>query len=216
MYSKLRSRDEFQERCSTATNLSFSPSSPNLSLMNAPTCPQFFVLFLSLQAAGILVALANPAYGPEEFSHAVKLVQAKMVVTSDSSVEQVIKVGLKRSQIILFGPKSKQNESLPEFRELALQSFSESQKVLDSSGASALRSDSLAAICYSSGTTSLPKSVALSHKNLIAESESLRSTPGFSAGKPEPVLNSLPAFHIAGLETILYALREREYSRAKD
>lgn len=96
--------------------------------MSVPTSPQFFVLFLPLQAAGILVALANPAYGREEFAHVLNLVQAKVVVTTDASVPQVTEVGVKRSQIVLFGSKSKENEDLPEFRELALQSFQEAHK----------------------------------------------------------------------------------------
>lgn len=179
--------------------------------MSVPTSPQFFVLFLALQAAGILVALANPAYGKEEFAHALNLVQAKAVVTTDAIVRQVTDVGVKRSQIVLFGPKSKENEDLPEFRELALESFQEAQQVLDSSGASKLKSDTLAMICYSSGTTSKPKAVGISHKNVIAECESTRSIPGHKAAGPEQILNCLPTFHIAGLATILFALREREY-----
>lgn len=113
----------------------------------------------------MLVALANPAYGPEEFSHSIDLVQAKIVVTTDASVQQVSSIGVKRSQIVLFGPKSKENDALPEFRELALDSLQAAQHVLQSSGASSLRSDSLAAICFSSGTTGLPKGKRLLQLN---------------------------------------------------
>lgn len=172
------------------------------------------MLFLCLQAAGLLVSLANPAYGPAEFKHAVELVQAKVVVTADSLVSQTLSAGVSRSQIVLFGPKSKENDSLPEFRELALQSFEEAQKVLKDSGASSLTSDKFAAICFSSGTTGLPKGVVLKHLNIIAESDSLTLNPGFRNG-PENVVNSLPCFHIAGLASTLHALIERELTRER-
>lgn len=169
------------------------------SLMSVPTGPLFFLLFCSLQAAGIIASLANPVYGEAELAHAVKVVGAKFVVTTEESIAQCLKIGVKKSQIILFGSKSDQSQDFSEFRQLALDSFNQSRGVLKASGAAFLTSDSPAAICFSSGTTGLPKAVMISGMNLIFQSDSVRLVPGFSSGEREATLTALPAFHIAGL-----------------
>ncbi|KAF0116218.1 MAG: malonyl-CoA synthase [Rhodospirillaceae bacterium] len=57
--------------------------------------------------------------------------------------------------------------------------------------------DDVAAILYTSGTTGRPKGAMLSHRNLAANGEALRTSWAFTAG--DVLLHALPVFHAHGL-----------------
>lgn len=60
-----------------------------------------------------------------------------------------------------------------------------------------VRSDDLAALLYSSGTTGHPKGIMLSHRNLVANTEVLVEYWGFS--RRDVLLHALPVYHVHGL-----------------
>ena len=61
----------------------------------------------------------------------------------------------------------------------------------------ARKSDDLAALLYSSGTTGVPKGIMLTHGNLLSNTQSLLAAWEFSS--QDRLLHALPIFHVHGL-----------------
>ncbi|MGD9704101.1 MAG: class I adenylate-forming enzyme family protein [Acidimicrobiia bacterium] len=77
------------------------------------------------------------------------------------------------------------------------------ETMLDHAGAGGIRSDTLASISYTGGTTGLPKGVMQSHGNLVANAKHvLLQNPLYPDDR---FLHSAPMFHAAGVANI-YAL----------
>jgi long-chain acyl-CoA synthetase len=66
----------------------------------------------------------------------------------------------------------------------------------------AVGGDDLALIAYTSGTSGLPKGAMLTHANLRANLEQMKSSP-IAIGPEDAVLCVLPLFHIFGLNVVL-------------
>lgn len=129
------------------------------------------------------VAPLNPAYTADEFDYYLKDLEADLLLVEAGFRSPVLDVannlGIKTIEIdadqgsagLTFGPdgESRQRRTL----------------------------DNIALILHTSGTTSKPKMVPLSQKNLLASAENIASTLELTAN--DHCLNVMPLFHIHGL-----------------
>ncbi len=129
------------------------------------------------------VAPLNPAYTADEFDYYLKDLEADLLLVEAGFRSPVLDVannlGIRTIEIdaelgsegLTFGPvgESRQRRTL----------------------------DNIALILHTSGTTSKPKMVPLSQKNLLASAENIASTLELTAN--DHCLNVMPLFHIHGL-----------------
>src|ERR1700709_2947341 len=128
------------------------------------------MLFLGIIAAGAAFAGTNPAYTHFELSHHFKTARSKFVIGEAELLPAVLAAAkdcdISQSSIRIFDT---QNEAIPK-------GFTSWRDLLNHGEKDWIRFDdeqvsrtTTAARLFSSGTTGLPKSAALSHFNLIAQ-----------------------------------------------
>ncbi|MHC4338800.1 MAG: AMP-binding protein, partial [Planctomycetota bacterium] len=145
-----------------------------------PNGPRMATTFLSVAAAATCAPL-NPEYRAEEFEFYLSDLRASALILasgSDSPAAEVARarkipiVELTPGRYALSGPGGTGGDDLAGPEDTAL-------------------------ILHTSGTTSRPKMVPLSHANLCASARSIRDS--LALGPDDRCLNVLPLFHIHGL-----------------
>lgn len=152
------------------------------------TCPQLPVAFYGVLRAGGVVVPLNPLSKMAEIQRCLQDTEAQVVLASREWVTRLRDAGLPASVRYLL--------SLEELEE-ASEPWQDPEPV----GLEALRD--LACILYSSGTTGLPKGVALTHHNLVADLLASRAA-GLITERSRYV-HFLPLCHCAGLLALLNA-----------
>ena len=155
-----------------------------------PNGPEMASAFVCV-AAGATAAPLNPAYRAEEFEFYLTDLNAKalIVASGDDTVARAVAKRLNVPVIELHADASN-----------AAGSFSltaEGQVVAPASNSGAATSDDIALILHTSGTTSRPKIVPLTQRNVCASARNVRDTLRFTAN--DRGLNIMPLFHIHGL-----------------
>jgi acyl-CoA synthetase (AMP-forming)/AMP-acid ligase II len=153
-----------------------------------PNGPDMATAFIAI-ASGTTAAPLNPTYKADEFEFYMSDVKAKALVVEAGSNSPAIEVARKLGmKIIVLNPEH-----------------------ADGAGAFSLSCDAtsgdcrkgfaepndVALILHTSGTTSRPKIVPLSHRNVCASAGNVRATLGL--GARDVGLNIMPLFHIHGL-----------------
>ncbi|KAI0130533.1 4-coumarate-CoA ligase [Xylariales sp. AK1849] len=146
---------------------------------------------------------ASPSYTVEEMVHALKIAEAKFLMTLSSSLQVAVaaaeQVGIPMSHIFLL------EGSAPGFtniQELISQYRDEGHTAVPSYRIppGKTNKDICGYLNFSSGTTGLPKAVMLSHHNVIAQCHQLRQLQLLpSDGSGYRILAMTPLFHITGL-----------------
>jgi len=157
-----------------------------------PNGPEMAVAFLSIAAYTVCAPL-NPAYREAEFDFYLDDLKAKAVIVEADSDSPIIRVAQQRNipiielkmdpkngagKFLLTSPSHKSNPS-PEFA----------------------KTDDIALILHTSGTTSRPKMVPLTHKNLCVSAKNIQHT--LKLTEHDRCLNIMPLFHIHGLMGVL-------------
>ena len=149
-----------------------------------PNGAEMAVAFLAC-ASVCTTAPLNPAYREEEFAFYLDDLKARalLVETGSSSpaVAAALKLGIEIIELSVPDPAPAGYFMLP--GPMAEARFAES--------------DSIALVLHTSGTTSRPKIVPLSHGNLIASAMNIIATLNLSPA--DRCLNIMPLFHIHGL-----------------
>ena len=153
-----------------------------------PNGPEMASAFVTVACAATTAPL-NPDYKAEEFEFYLEDLKAKaLLVEKDStspSVEVARKLGVKVIELVV------PDDAAAGYFELA----GEAGGATTSPGPA--EAEDVALILHTSGTTSRPKIVPLSHRNVTA---SARNIAGSLALTPEDkCLNIMPLFHIHGL-----------------
>ena len=160
-----------------------------------PNGIEAIVTFLAVAAAGTAAPL-NPAYKPAEFRFYIDDTNAKALITADAGGEEArgaappatidIRAALDQDgHVSLTGPGAGRQEGCD---------------------APVPAPDDVALVLHTSGTTSRPKRVPLSHRNLAASVENIVQTYDLSDG--DVSLCIMPLFHVHGLvASTLSALR---------
>jgi malonyl-CoA/methylmalonyl-CoA synthetase len=149
-------------------------------LMSAGTSVELVEAHVAALRLGLVVVPANTAYREREIAHLVGDATPRAAVVDDP--ERAAWIRRARPGTLVVGP----DVDLPAGRSPS------PAPVLDAAGP-----DDPALIGYTSGTTGAPKGAVLSHRNLLASSESVRLAWRWSAD--DRLVLALPLFHIHGL-----------------
>ncbi|MBL8305120.1 MAG: AMP-binding protein [Rubrivivax sp.] len=152
--------------------------------------PEMATCFITA-ACGVATAPLNPAYRADEFEFYLSDLNAKALIVEHDSTSPAIEVAAKLGVRIL---------DLRAGDEAG--DFSLSPRDGASPGAPAVlggpaQPDDVSMVLHTSGTTSRPKIVPLSQRNLCASAQSIARTLQFTPG--DRGLNIMPLFHIHGL-----------------
>ena len=157
------------------------------------------ITMLAAIRAGGKVCGASPAYGVEEMAFALKVAQAKFLFTVPSSIEVAVtaakEAGILQSNIFLLEGTMTGYTTVQDLIKIG-RSYGSNQTIPASIPKHLTNGQVCGFLCFTSGTSGLPKAVMLSHQNLIAQSLQLRQINPPSRGN---VMAVLPMFHITGL-----------------
>jgi long-chain acyl-CoA synthetase len=173
-----------------------------------PNIPAFPIAMIGIVRAGAVQVNVNPLYTPRELEHQLKDAGAETVVIFDgvsSTLAEIIGETPVR-QVISVAPGDATAAVLPapavDARLMNVTSFAEAL----AQGAALkftpvpLTSDDLLFLQYTGGTTGLSKGAALSHRNLVANTEQFKAFMG-DALRPgeDAIVTALPLYHIFAL-----------------
>jgi len=153
-----------------------------------PNGPEMAVAFLSI-ACGAMAAPLNPACGASEFEYYLSDLNARALVVQAGVDSPALDVaGGRGIPIIAIVPNWREAAGLFDF-----------QGVRSKPGSSPdmAEAEDVALVLHTSGTTSRPKMVPLSHQNLCASAQHIRE--GLALTPSDRCLNIMPLFHIHGL-----------------
>jgi acyl-CoA synthetase (AMP-forming)/AMP-acid ligase II len=153
-----------------------------------PNGPEMATAFLSV-AASATTAPLNPAYRAEELDFYLSDIGAKAILVAEDETGPAVTTAKKLGIGVL---------RLIALRDAPAGSFRIEGKAIGPAAAPELAQPSdIALLLHTSGTTSRPKLVPLSHANLAASARHIGATLALSAS--DRCLNIMPLFHIHGL-----------------
>ena len=159
-----------------------------------PNGPEMLVAFLSI-ACGATAAPLNPAYGASEFDFYLSDLDAKGLVVQAGARSPVVAVAQARGiPVIEIVPKLDGPAGLFDLPGTSAASGAPS---------SIAEGEDIALVLHTSGTTSRPKMVPLSHQNLCASAGHIGQA--LALGPSDRCLNIMPLFHIHGLVAAVLA-----------
>ena len=153
-----------------------------------PNGPEMAASFIAI-AAGCSTAPLNPAYRREEFDFYLADLDAKALLLAAGSTSPAREAAQQRDVPIL------ELAALSDGPAGAFTLVGETGRAARSSGRAT--ADDEALVLHTSGTTSRPKIVPLSHANICASADHIRDT--LRLGAADRCLNVMPLFHIHGL-----------------
>ena len=152
-----------------------------------PNGPHMATAFVSV-AAGATAAPLNPSYRAEEFSFFLQDLDARALILMANFESPARIVARERNIPIIELEPSKEIAGLFELH---------SQRSASPGSNGSIATGDTALILHTSGTTSRPKIVPLSHGDLVASSRHIAQTLALSSD--DCCLNIMPLFHIHGL-----------------
>ena len=152
-----------------------------------PNGPEMASCFIAC-AAGVTSAPLNPAYRADEFQFYLSDLDAKALIVETGSASPAVEVARGLGvQVIELRP----GEAAGDF---TLAPGADAQPSADGGAA---RPEDVSMLLHTSGTTSRPKIVPLTQRNLAASASHIRDTLQFTGA--DCGLNIMPLFHIHGL-----------------
>ena len=153
-----------------------------------PNGPEMAVAFLGV-AANAICAPLNPAYSRREFEFYLSDLKPKALIVQSGMNSTAVAVAEERGITII------ELSSKPGAADGVLDLADNQQRA--PSTFSLPQANDIALILHTSGTTSRPKMVPLTHANLIASAGNIAATLRLS--EADRCLNVMPLFHIHGL-----------------
>ena len=156
-----------------------------------PNCPEMACAFVAI-AGACTAAPLNTAYRADEFEFYLGDLQARALVVAQGSDSPAIAVAQRMGiPVISLEPLPEQGAG-----SFALHATDLAEHASYAPGGPA-EPDDVALILHTSGTTSRPKIVPLSHRNVCASARNICTTLQLTAADRE--LHVMPLFHIHGL-----------------
>lgn len=163
----------------------------------SPNHPEYASLFFGVLGVGGVCVMSNPLYTAEELARQLRDTSAQIIVTVPALAQRAKDAAALAGggEVFVFGHA----EGFASWTEL------------HADGAAPLvtldLANDLAALPCSSGTTGLPKSVMLTHRNLVANLEQCAFID--DTGPGDHTIAVLPFFHIYGMVVILCMMLRR-------
>ncbi len=158
--------------------------------MVLPNGPEMAAAFLAVASAATAAPL-NPAYRSEEFEFYMTDLRARALLVEQGSSSPAVAVAERLGLAVLELSRA----------ELGAGAFTISRRTAGTAAAAASPGaagpDDIALILHTSGTTSRPKIVPLSQRNVCASAGNVQRT--LALGEQDVGLNIMPLFHIHGL-----------------
>jgi len=158
----------------------------------APNCLEFAVAFYAAASAGAVVTTVNPAGTADEISAQLRQTGARWLVATTGLVEQKLRGVI---------PETAVAETFVIGEPVAGGTPFGSLRTTAPTPAAPVAASDVALLPTSSGTTGLPKSVELTHRNLVASLT--QSWTAQQVTDHDVVIAALPLFHIYGLQITL-------------
>jgi acyl-CoA synthetase (AMP-forming)/AMP-acid ligase II len=152
-----------------------------------PNGPEMAACFIAC-ASGVTSAPLNPAYRAEEFEFYLSDLNARALIVEQGSTSPAVAVAQKLGVALIWLQPGEAAGAFSLQADLPLQA--------PVAGGTASMDD-VSMLLHTSGTTSRPKIVPLSQRNLVASAVHIRDTLQFKAA--DCGLNIMPLFHIHGL-----------------
>jgi long-chain acyl-CoA synthetase len=155
----------------------------------ASNSPDWVVAFLAVTTAGAVAVAGNRWWGEPDVSHAVRLTHPRLVVADSRGAQKLAGAAPVLIDIGEFSGRA----------------------AAEAPPASIAEADT-AYLLFTSGTTSHPKAVVLSHRSAVANVHNLALAAGqlphqLEDDDPQKVsVCALPLFHISGVQTLLQSL----------
>jgi acyl-CoA synthetase (AMP-forming)/AMP-acid ligase II/NAD(P)-dependent dehydrogenase (short-subunit alcohol dehydrogenase family) len=162
----------------------------------APNSIEFAVTTYAALSAGAILTTVNPIATGEEIVHQLRQTGASWLVTTAALCTAKLEAAARAAGIaetFVIGAGAEAAPGARPFEVLRFGDDSEAPKV-------DVSPSDVAFLPSSSGTTGLPKSVVLSHRNLVAALSQLRS---MGVTEDDVVIAALPLFHIFGFQFTL-------------
>ncbi|VDM28488.1 unnamed protein product [Toxocara canis] len=135
-------------------------------------------LYLATVRLGAIYVPLNPAYTPRETEHFIKDAEPKLFVTCNKKADA--KFAERVSHLVDSSALSvNANKAVPDY------------------GVESVEANDIACICYTSGTTGLPKGAMLTHGSLTWNAEALVDAWRFTCS--DVLLHCLPFYHVHGM-----------------
>lgn len=161
-----------------------------------PNSPQFVVAFLGTTAAGLVAAPLNAAYTAEEFQFFLSDAGVNaVVVSSDLAADAPLRTAAENLSLpilpfpdVLVGPAIAEEDAVSTNDDLCR--YPPDEKFVP-------QPESIALFLHTSGTTSRPKGVPLTHANLVVSLTNIANT--YELTPDDRCLLVMPLFHVHGL-----------------
>jgi acyl-CoA synthetase (AMP-forming)/AMP-acid ligase II len=152
-----------------------------------PNGPEMAACFIAC-ASGVTSAPLNPAYRADEFEFYLSDLNARALIVEQGSTSPAVAVAQKLGVALIWLQPGEAAGAFSLQADLPLQA---------SAAAGTAAASDVSMLLHTSGTTSRPKIVPLSQRNLVASACHIRDTLQFKAS--DCGLNIMPLFHIHGL-----------------
>jgi long-chain acyl-CoA synthetase len=173
-----------------------------------PNIPAFPLAMLGILRAGAAQVNVNPLYTPRELEHQLNDAGAEVIVifsgVSATLAEIIGRTPIKQVITVGLADGTKANLASPPVDARLANAVALSDALARGAGLGfepvALRGDDLLFLQYTGGTTGLSKGAALSHRNLVANTEQFKAfVPDALREGEEIVVTALPLYHIFAL-----------------
>jgi acyl-CoA synthetase (AMP-forming)/AMP-acid ligase II len=155
-----------------------------------PNGPEMATSFITVAACSTSAPL-NPSYRADEFEFYLNDLNAKALVVEQGSSSPAVAVAQKMGLSVLYVVPT------PERGAGSFTLDTSSRAPAAPAQAGPAQADDVALVLHTSGTTSRPKIVPLSQRNVTASAQNIAKSTRFSAD--DRGLNVMPLFHIHGL-----------------
>ena len=145
------------------------------------------LLYLAVLRAGLVYLPLNPAYQQAELEHFLRDAEPALVVCAGRNFGWVSKLAFQLGTAYVFTLNDDRSGTL----------LDRAAQMPDTHTPVPLKAGDLAAILYTSGTTGRSKGAMLSHGNLLANAQTLKTYWDWRPG--DVLIHALPIFHVHGL-----------------